>query len=232
MLLRSLLLAALVWFGLSTAAAYGQTRTYVIHNGPAAPGTTTFTPPRPVATPPPAHASPAPYRAQPGQKYEQIFYGDDNYLAAYRRVIRNYNPSLGYSDLDTIVRSILYYSHVCKVDPRFVVAVVANESRFRPHVTSSAGAQGLGQLMPATAASLGVDPHVPYQNLQGTVRYLKLMLDRFRHLDRNNQMRLALASYNAGYGAVTKYGGIPPYSETQNYVHVVMSEWRKLTGER
>jgi soluble lytic murein transglycosylase-like protein len=86
--------------------------------------------------------------------------------------------------------------------------------------------------MPGTAASLGVNPHVPYQNIQGTVRYLKLMLDRFRHLDHRNQMKLALASYNAGYGAVTRYGGVPPYAETQNYVQIVMAEWYKLSGER
>lgn len=212
--------------------AHGQTHTYVIHNS-APTGATTYTPPASTTDSVKTTASPtAEYHPQAGDQYEQVYYGDGRYMAAYRRVVREYNPSLPSADLEIIVRSILYYSYLFKIDPRFVVAVVANESRFQPHVVSSAGARGLGQLMPGTAASLGVDPHVPYQNIQGTVRYLKLMLDRFAHLDHKNQMRLALASYNAGYGAVQQYGGIPPYAETQRYVEVVMAEWRRLTGER
>lgn len=232
--------------------AFGQSHTYVLH-GKVTPGATTYSAPRSVnATGTAGDGGRHPSQragaddevrrgprgragtAQPrmGQHYEQIYYGDDKYMAAYRRVIGTYNPSLSRHDHETIVRSILYYSYRFNIDPRFVVAVVANESRFRPHAISSAGAQGLGQLMPGTAASLGVDPHIPYQNIQGTVRYLKLMLDRFKHLNRKNQMRLALASYNAGYGAVQQYGGVPPYAETQNYVEVVMAEWRHLSGER
>lgn len=210
-----------------------QTRTYVIHNGSAARGTTTFTPAHPSVTP--TDATPvttAPVETSASGAQYQRYYVDDAYLGAYRRVIRSYNPSLAAGDLESIVRSILYYSDYWRVDPRFVVAVVAHESRFRTHAVSSAGAQGLGQLMPETAASLGVDPSVPYQNIQGTVRYLKLMLSRFTHLDRRNQMRLALASYNAGYGAVTRYGGVPPYAETRNYVDVVMREYTRLSGER
>ncbi|MBM3464690.1 MAG: lytic transglycosylase domain-containing protein [Armatimonadetes bacterium] len=174
----------------------------------------------------------APTPTSSGTRYEQVYYGNDAYLNAYRRVIRSYNPSLKAGELDTIVRSILYYSHLFRVDPRFVVAVVACESAFRPHAVSGAGAQGLGQLMPDTARELHVDPGTPYQNIQGTVRYLKLQLDRFKHKKKREQMKLALASYNAGYGAVTHYGGVPPYAETQNYVAVVLAEWSKLSGER
>lgn len=166
------------------------------------------------------------------RKYQQIYYGDESYLAAYKRVICSYNPDLTQEQCDTIVHSILYYSYVFKVDPRFVVAVLACESAFRPHAVSSAGAIGLGQLMPGTAQSLRVDPMVPYQNIQGAVRYLRLNLDRFNHLQKRDQMRLCLASYNAGYGAVTQYGGVPPYAETQNYVNVVMAEYTRLSGNR
>lgn len=204
--------------GSSLPARAEEVHTYVIHR-PA---------PRPTPTPSPASAPPV----AASQRYAQSYYGNEAYMQAYRRVIRSYNSGLGGEELETIVRSILYYSHLFKIDPRFVVAVVACESCFRPHAVSSAGAGGLGQLMPDTARELRVDPHVPYQNIQGTVRYLKLNLDRFAGRAKREQMRLALASYNAGYGAVTSYGGIPPYAETQNYVNVVMAEWTKLSGER
>ena len=228
--MRHLVLTSLLILMVALPTA-GQTRSYVLHNGPARAGATTFTAaPKPTPTPE-AAATPQYYSAQPTSA-TQPYYGDAAYLNAYRRVIRAYNPGIAAGDLESVVCSILFYSDYFRVDPRFVVAVVAQESRFHTNAVSSCGAQGLGQLMPDTAASLGVDPRVPYQNIQGTVRYLKLMLSRFSHLDRKNQMRMALASYNAGYGAVTKYGGIPPYAETQNYVNVIMREFSRLSGER
>lgn len=219
--MRTTLVGALaaIWLAASALPAGAEeVHTYVMHR-PA---------PKPAATPTPTAAPPA----ATSLKYSQPYYGNEAYMQAYRRVIRSYNRSLGADELETIVRSILYYSHLFKIDPRFVVAVVACESAFRPHAVSSAGAGGLGQLMPDTARELHVDPHVPYQNIQGTVRYLKLNLDRFTGRPKRERMRLALASYNAGYGAVTSYGGVPPYAETQNYVNVVMAEWTKLSGER
>lgn len=217
---------ALIITSITFSSASAQSHTYVIHNKAPVQAK-----PTPASKPRPAPSQTTPPSTSAGT-YEQVYYGNDAYIAAYHRVIRTYNPRISSDDLDTVVRSILYYSWYFKIDPRFVVAVVANESRFQTHAVSSAGAQGLGQLMPETAASMGVNPHVPYQNIQGTVRYLKQMLNHFTHLDRHTQMRLALASYNAGYGAVTRYGGVPPYAETQNYVQVVMAEFRKLSGER
>ena len=93
--------------------------------------------------------------------------------------------------------------------------LVHQESRFNPKARSHKGAIGLAQLMPFTAAKLGVDPHDPYQNLDGGARYLAEQYRSFR------SWRLALAAYNAGPGAVRKYNGVPPYNETRNYVRVI-----------
>ncbi|AUR05940.1 Soluble lytic murein transglycosylase (plasmid) [Phaeobacter inhibens] len=98
------------------------------------------------------------------------------------------------------------------------------ESAYRQDTVSSAGAIGLGQLMPATARDLGVDPRDPLQNLDGSARFLAMMLETF------SDPRLALAAYNAGPDAVRQYGGIPPYRETQNHVARVMAVVARLEG--
>ena len=98
------------------------------------------------------------------------------------------------------------------------------ESAYRQDAVSSAGAIGLGQLMPATARDLGVDPRDPLQNLDGSARYLAMLLSEF------GNPRLALAAYNAGPDAVRQYGDIPPYRETQTHVARVMAVVARLEG--
>jgi len=103
------------------------------------------------------------------------------------------------------------------VDPALLRGLIRQESNFNANATSPAGARGLTQLMPGTAAALGVDPSVPAQAIEGGAKYLRQQLDRF-----GNDPAKALAAYNAGPGAVQRYGGVPPYAETQNYVRKVM----------
>jgi len=93
--------------------------------------------------------------------------------------------------------------------------LVTQESGWNPQAISAKGAIGLAQLMPQTARELGVDPRNPADNLAGGARYLRAQFDTF------GTWPLALAAYNAGPGAVTRYGGIPPFSETENYVQVI-----------
>jgi soluble lytic murein transglycosylase-like protein len=104
------------------------------------------------------------------------------------------------------------------VDPALLKGLIRAESNFDPNAGSTAGAQGLTQLMPGTAAGLGVtDVHDPAQAIEGGAKYLRSQLDAF-----GGDETKALAAYNAGPGAVTRYGGVPPYAETQQYVQRVL----------
>ncbi|MGK2959408.1 MAG: transglycosylase SLT domain-containing protein [Acidimicrobiales bacterium] len=103
------------------------------------------------------------------------------------------------------------------ISPQLLAAVARAESGMNPQAVSKAGAQGLMQLMPATAAGLGVDPLVPSEAIDGAARLLSSYLNEY------GSVEMALAAYNAGPGAVAKYGGVPPYSETQTYIKRVMA---------
>jgi len=142
----------------------------------------------------------------------------------YHRLARAYNPALSEVEAALIASAILGYGHHYNLDPRLIVSVIAIESGFAPRARSPKGAMGLGQLMPATAAALGVDADDPVQNVYGTVRVLRGHLDRYGWTN----LHLALAAYNAGKGAVARYGGVPPYAETRWYVYNVMTLYRRL----
>lgn len=120
-------------------------------------------------------------------------------------------------NLDAYAAEIASAALAHGVDPALVRAIMHAESAFRPDVVSHKGAQGLMQLIPATAERFGVqDAFDPAQNIDGGVRYLAWLLDRF-----DGDVRLAAAGYNAGEGAVDRYGGVPPYAETERYVERV-----------
>ncbi len=116
---------------------------------------------------------------------------------------------------------INHFADLYRVEAAFVKAVIKAESNFNPSAISSAGAIGLMQLMPQTAEILGVEnPYNPRENINGGVKYLGLLLDEF------GSHHLAAAAYNAGENNVKKYGGIPPFNQTQNFVKVVMVYYR------
>lgn len=125
-------------------------------------------------------------------------------------------------NLNEIIKTTAARYHL---DERLLHAVIKTESNYDPRALSSAGAQGLMQLMPATAKSLGVDnPWDPQANVDGGARYLRQMLDRY-----HGSLSLALAAYNAGPGAVDRYNGIPPFRETRQYVERVIGLFKKST---
>lgn len=114
--------------------------------------------------------------------------------------------------------------------PEFVRSIAAIESGFHTDAVSPKGALGLMQLMPGTAADLGVDPKNPAQNADAGTRYLRELLDRYK--DKPDGIRLAIAAYNAGPGAVDKHNAIPPYRETQTYVDKVVRKYlQQLKGD-
>ncbi len=130
-------------------------------------------------------------------------------------------PTSGDPELDRI---ILEAGEKQGVDPRFIHAVIWQESKYKVDARSHAGAQGLMQLMPATAKRFGCEhPEDPQENITAGTKYLSWLLKRFA-----GNVELALAGYNAGEGSVDKYDGIPPYNETKNYVKIISQRYGKM----
>jgi len=137
----------------------------------------------------------------------------------YRVYISQYSL-LSKKDIKELVKR---YSKQYGVDYSLVLAILEVESNFDPYAVSHAGAQGLMQIMPITQRELEIySPYDPEENLQGGIKYLKRLLDKYKDI------KLALAAYNAGPGAVDSYGGIPPFKETRRYVREVLNRYNSL----
>ena len=152
--------------------------------------------------------------------------GNPAAVRAYSRLLRKFNPQLPAWQSAKLAKNVLANSLHWHVDANILVALVSVESAWHTHARSYAGAIGLGQLMPGTARTLHVNPRDPYQNLQGSAHYLGGLLKKYRNSP--DKYELAFAAYNAGPHAVSEFGGIPPYYETQHYVVKVMRAWNRV----
>lgn len=133
--------------------------------------------------------------------------------------IHFYNPSLSEDQIKTISQCIIYYCDYYNVDITWAVPLFSVESAFIVDAVSPSGAIGIGQLMPPTAKSLGVNPYDVEENIKGTLDYLSQHLKKWSY--HKDKISKSLASYNAGPGSVYYYGGVPPYSETRNYIYFI-----------
>jgi soluble lytic murein transglycosylase-like protein len=147
----------------------------------------------------------------------------------YATVLRTINPHLQVHESLAYARSLLADSERTNLDPNLIMALVTVESSWRPAAVSSHGARGLGQLMPTTAARLGVNPWDPAENLRGASSYLRTLVNRFAGRG-VNAMRDAIGAYNAGPRAVERYRGLPPNYETRHYVTKVLAQWHTLSA--
>jgi len=150
--------------------------------------------------------------------------GEDLY-GRIREYIQSFSKKVSYWDAHQMATSMVKYGEQYNVNPKLVAALVCRESSFNPFAVSPTGAQGLGQLIPSTAKSLNVENSFDIdENLYGTTRYVRLMLDRWE--GNPQQVPLALASYAEGYGAVTRNGG---YKEsTKRYIQDIISFYWKI----
>ncbi|MGQ9732943.1 MAG: lytic transglycosylase domain-containing protein, partial [Candidatus Zipacnadales bacterium] len=150
------------------------------------------------------------FTAQGGPSYDQV-------VAKWVSWVRGINPNLTPQEADLIVRWTIYYCALNQVDHRLMFAVMKYESDFNPRCVSRAGAMGLTQLMPCNVEDFKVkDPFDIAENIRGGVEHLAEFLRKYQGRSYYEQTVLALACYNAGPGAVAKYGGVPPYEETQD----------------
>ena len=151
-------------------------------------------------------------------------------VSLYAHALRLFNPSLDSGQAALYAQTTIREADAQALDARLLVALIAVESSWRRDAVSSAGARGLGQFMPEVASGIGIDPDDPLQNIHGVAVHLRGLLAHYGNFERTRQYVDAIAAYNAGEGAVDRYGGVPPYAQTQLYVRRVIALWRRLCG--
>jgi soluble lytic murein transglycosylase-like protein len=158
------------------------------------------------------------------QKAESENCKEKRFEEALEYAIQSTSGSSFEVDMDKVYSQVKESSDKYNVDPNLILAVMKAESGFNKNAVSRAGAIGLMQLMPQTARSLGINPYNHIENVEGGTLYLKKMMDMF-----GQDISLALAAYNAGPQNVKKYGGIPPFNETKNYVDNVIKYYNEFS---
>jgi len=170
-------------------------------------------------------ATPQNYQARP------VAASQDQAIAIIESYIYSRNKRVSAAERRLIASEIVRWSLYHGMRWEFFTAVVTAESNFNRRCVSTAGAMGLGQLMPFNCTEYGVtDPYDIRQNLRGSAQHLREFLDRYRERDPWTQLSLTLACYNAGPGAVKKYGGVPPYNETRTYIQRVAKYYMQLVN--
>jgi soluble lytic murein transglycosylase-like protein len=145
-----------------------------------------------------------------------------------REVMRS-NPRIGAADALSLATEVLEQAREHELSAPFLAATLLQESAFDPGAVSSAGAVGIAQFTAPTAAEYGVDPWEPHSAIAGAASLLSAYVERYRGRD-DDAYALALAAYDAGPGAVSKYGGVPPYRETHDYIIDVRDRWSRIVG--
>jgi soluble lytic murein transglycosylase-like protein len=153
-------------------------------------------------------------------------------LSATVRSIMRTNPRLSAFDALALADRTLRAARAHGIDPGFLAATLLQESAYDPNAVSWAGAAGIGQFMVTTADGYGIDPFDPGAAIEATAALLAAYVARYRRWPGTDPYELALAAYNAGSGAVAKYGGVPPYAETIAYIADIRERWSRIVRDR
>jgi soluble lytic murein transglycosylase-like protein len=153
-------------------------------------------------------------------------------LSATVRSIMRTNPRLSAFDALVLAERTTHAAREHGIDPGFLAATLLQESAYDPNVVSWAGAVGIGQFMVATADGYGIDPFDPGPSIDATATLLATYVERYRTWPGSDPYALASAAYNAGPGAVARYGGIPPYAETIAYINDIRERWSRIVRDR
>ncbi len=150
-------------------------------------------------------------------------------ILAVTRSVLHTNPRIGAVDALLLAGAAVRAARANALPPEFLAAALLQESAFDPRALSAAGAVGIAQFMPSTAAGIGVNPFDPYEAIAGAAALLASYVRAFAGYP--NPYVAALAAYNAGPGAVQAYHGVPPYAETREYIDDIADRWAKIAGD-